>query len=528
MHYLIEILSFSVSSCFIHSSTREASMKIPKLRIFQVIWFFFCTLGNIYQVEQISQNYFSYKISTSVMVNFPAKYIMPKLSMCIPLWNMIDWKSMEPVLFNQSFGDLKASNLWHRKEFDVLRKTDQHNFSRSFNRLKNSGFKMIVSHFFTVNRTNSDIMEILMKPQEIFGSCRLIDPKRYQFMSNHIYNCTNCCGYHFNIQMFQKEQSICYAFKSKHLSDYRFDYLSSKRAIGTSGIQFHAAISREVTKGISSARFYLTESSEYPRYGYTSYHFAIDMKKFYKMTYYWYKNQLLPVPYETGCIEYKSLGYTSRGDCFEKCFKKKSLERFNRILPGIVIDSNDNQSTSITPFEYGTNLSFSVSSMEIQKTCSLKCHQPDCMEDIFIPLVLGQEPTNLSRIAMFIIQTPVLTTICEPKTQFVEFLTDFISSFGFWLGISVLSVYKLFVGHILIRFSRFKDSVNSNLIENNCDVNQSIQILDQKNRTLENHCNKLSHQCEYLLHLCESIKNPGNRTALNPRFTNRYSRLWKA
>ena len=49
----------------------------------KVIWFLVCFAGNVYQVAQISENFFEYQIVTTINVNYPAMFLVPAISVCL-------------------------------------------------------------------------------------------------------------------------------------------------------------------------------------------------------------------------------------------------------------------------------------------------------------------------------------------------------------------------------------------------------------------------------------------------------------
>ena len=428
-------------------------MELSYTKIFQVIWFILCTLGNIYQVEQMTHNYFEYKITTTTMISYPEKYVMPKISICFQIPQLIDYESMDPKDFSSYLEKMAQvlryydSHVKNKISQEFVNLTSQATFSNGVSKLKTGALLYMVEDAFTANQTNQEVFSIILNTKRLFHQCRLLDPVTYSFRSFD-------CDDNFLIQVFRKEFSICYAFKTKLPLDQTYDYQISNRVLGTSGIQYDIIMNETVSRSLKFAKLFFTDMDELPRFGFTSYFDTQDVRTWFRITYVWYKNELLPDPYDTGCIDYKSsFNLTSRGDCFEQCFRNESLKHLGEyILPGPLIQAPGDDKISVTTFQYLKN-DYSNLSVSIQRKCTKVCRRPNCIEYIFIPDIFGQKSYAQAKFQLFIIQTPVISTIYAPKVDMIQFLSDFIGSFGFWLGISVLNIFDLFHEYIVKRLA---------------------------------------------------------------------------
>lgn len=64
---------------------------------FKLFWFVICFSGNIYQIGQISGQFFKYEIITTISVNFPEKFTAPAINICFFEVELVDWDKLISV-----------------------------------------------------------------------------------------------------------------------------------------------------------------------------------------------------------------------------------------------------------------------------------------------------------------------------------------------------------------------------------------------------------------------------------------------
>jgi len=74
----------------------------------------------------------------------------------------------------------------------------------------------------------------------------------------------------------------------------------------------------------------------------------------------------------------------------------------------------------------------------IEKTCRLKCSQPDCIVEDFSPKVIQSEKLVCGGFELYATNEPDVITEFKEKTSFVDYITMLLSCIGFWFGFSPL------------------------------------------------------------------------------------------
>ena len=226
----------------------------------------------------------------------------------------------------------------------------------------------------------------------------------------------------------------CFAFTLKHSTDYR--YLSLKRVKGVAGSLYGHVLHQNVTMSVSSIMIYYHPPNTMEREGYTPSLFLTDVSRMFTMTYQKYHNLLLPPPFRTKCRDYRDIGHPFKADCVHECVITLSLEQFGNILPGPSLDNFTRYgSFKYFPVSKAMNdIDFLRSGQEIERQCDRKCWQPNCEESLYIPVLQAAVEYSYAIVATYVEQSPTMTTIYAPKISFIEFRTDFLSAFGFWLA----------------------------------------------------------------------------------------------
>jgi hypothetical protein len=171
----------------------------------------------------------------------------------------------------------------------------------------------------------------------------------------------------------------------------------------------------------------------------------ISLGKITFLTHDKYHTELLPYPYGTKCRNYSQDGYDSQGDCFEECVMEETLRHTNgTTLPAsTTLYGNETKKIIQIPDLYlDKNIDTMVN--QVDELCDRTCHQKDCVSDTYIPRILSTSPTdgNTSMIPTFVPISPAITTTCYPQVTKTQYLTDIVSTLGFWMGVSLLGIFN--------------------------------------------------------------------------------------
>lgn len=130
---------------------------------FKLIWFFICFVGNMYQIGQISNQFFRYEIVTTVNLNFPDIFTAPAISVCFYEIEIVNWDRMESIKPNIK-EDLNISQL-SENEINEMRKKMLTSAKRKFQGDLFSGMDI---------KTRSQVSST---HDELFSDCLLVDVK---------------------------------------------------------------------------------------------------------------------------------------------------------------------------------------------------------------------------------------------------------------------------------------------------------------------------------------------------------------
>ena len=130
---------------------------------FKLSWFAICFTGNMYQIGQISDQFFKYEITTTISVNFPSKFIAPAINFCFNEVELVDWDkvvAIKPTIKEE----LNLSSL-SNEEINRKVKLLPYALKRKFQGTMFDGWKI---------KTRSQIVATF---NELFSLCLLTDPE---------------------------------------------------------------------------------------------------------------------------------------------------------------------------------------------------------------------------------------------------------------------------------------------------------------------------------------------------------------
>jgi len=196
-------------------------------------------------------------------------------------------------------------------------------------------------------------------------------------------------------------------------------------------------------RNMSSVNYVLTPNQRIMRSGFYSYiPLALHQNRTYSITYDTYEAHLLKKPFETECEDYKGLGLGSRGDCYESCLRHETLAKEGEIPHGVNIMPNETERLMSMKKMFNTTIKALMMDLGIQ--CDKRCLAKDCTSVAHIPRKLTSSKTAKIGFNNISPQSPTIRASCQPMLTMTQFLTDLVSTLGFWLGLSALGIFRFF------------------------------------------------------------------------------------
>jgi hypothetical protein len=153
-----------------------------------------------------------------------------------------------------------------------------------------------------------------------------------------------------------------------------------------------------------------------------------------------FKGTLLPAPFWTDCINYSDYGFENKAHCYETCYTTACIDRFNRTPLSSRMDETYGNLYGMS--EKFVNEHYQTLNM-LSNECDQKCKWLDCQQVIYSTRMKSSDKDDavtLSGHVSYLPTSPIVIVECMQKLTFAEFATDLCSTFGFWLGLSVISV----------------------------------------------------------------------------------------
>ena len=395
--------------------------------LLSTIWFVVCVLGNIYQVAKISALYFQYDMSTTVLVNFPKNFTCPSISFCFSTIDLVVWDKV----FKKKPGIRAKMNLT-----DVSIQELQ-------NRTQNMDIELKI-HFeakFFDGLTGTEIFDLVMDEKDMFPFCMAVDNIEYL-------RDTGNCSKKFKIRKMISESFICYHFeKIKENSKWTsivYDLATLNRVTGLKETIYYHAFSQELANRVNQLVVRLNPPPDITR---------MDQKALlgtglkghaFTSSYADFENNFLPAPYATDCINYIDIGFLGKDDCFESCIANYSIKHLKKIYSGPSIYPHTKEEIIPTGILLKDH-KFNEFKLNSSKFCDKKCHMLECYQHFYIPRFRTTIEYPISAFVMSQMSEPKLATKFTPTLDFLSFVTDVGSTFGFWMGLSTYTALQAVV-----------------------------------------------------------------------------------
>ena len=427
-----------------------------------------CFVMNNLHIYQICDGYFRYDVTSNVKIAVPEELEFPSMTLCVDIIDTLKWTQMSHELrrylltlpvFSESIIETMASNASFVEETMLkLSVSDNHEISKDiFDNL--SKWKTIPE---ILNMTKP--FETLYYGFEINGLFKEPDGsiESYEMLT------TNMSDFQFTID----NTFIHLRFKCFTLS-LRPDLHSiiNLNDLWNMGTGFGRLLVWQSISGVTTRLFF-------HRKGYlVSFKdpFVLLQRGYaFRLSFEVLESILLKHPYNTNCRDYSSIGVSSMKECREKCFKSKTVDRFGYVFPKSHAFASDDLNTSVNTQD----------TADITRECKLDCWQKEChsftytfeklLEENLVKWV-GRNCTkssgstcpegeyDLRKEADLYVsspQKPFTRTELQPAMSMISFVTAVLSTFGFWVGLSV-SGTVLFLRQAWTKVLNFGNKVRS-------------------------------------------------------------------
>ena len=214
--------------------------------------------------------------------------------------------------------------------------------------------------------------------------------------------------------------------------------------------------------------------------------FKLSSKLHYMLSYSQRTIHLLPIPYQTKCINYEKIGFRSKSDCIDQCNINLNLAQC-KALPSYV---------TVNISEFGDEIYNRSSATKLCKKninsefCDQKCHYDECLikinsiskiEDYNLKSIRGYNINSLTLFEFVAANEPDTHYIHSPHQLFVEYICYVAGVISLWTGFSILSIYS-FAKRFWINKNIQVDHVKDNSLDNNRLYHYSGKTTNQINQ----------------------------------------------
>ena len=459
-----------------------------------------CLVFNIYHLYKIFQEYFAYDVTTNVIIEQPDQLIIPDLVFCYELPYVIDWEHLS----TQDFRTLiKVTNETHTREkfelFESLKnitRPSPDHIKKVYKLMENNNYpsiridkyysnpsyilKNLTQKHLIVNETQHDFKNSIMYWMKI-----MFEKKEMHMIASQRY-----FNHRFNSDSFLLRKNKCYLIQKKRPFNVNYHYIKQYGNVDSSNAYLmsnkfgNIIIMSLEFKSIPSMQLMIIPSG-YPVIQSLE-SFILDNKALNKFTFDFSESTLLPFPYKTDCFDYSASSVTQEG-CRHDCGKQEFIRRKGLFLPNTIIKEDDYGRYPGKSEHIDENELINVSN-KCQKECSKKdCHLISFNKRKLVTEDVGNQFQEFIYIDIEASKNNVIRTETIPSIQFFVFLTNVLSTFGIYFGLSLLSfefILKKTVGFI---FKRNKPKRKKQLTRQLKRLQQDIDRLGLRRRTNRNH-----------------------------------------
>ena len=431
---------------------------------YMMLIYLICIIMNNVHIYQICDEYFRYDVTSNVRIDIPEQFEFPSMTLCVYIVQALEWKEMshefrrylltQPV-FSETVIETMVNNVSFVEEA-FLKLSVSDNYVTSQNVYTNLTRMKTIPEILNLTKP----IEKLYNYFEINGLFK--EPngsiKSYKLLT------TDMSDFQFSIdKTFLHSGLKCFTLS---LRPDLHSTINLNMGTGSTRLLYWQSVSGLRTRVIFQRKGYLVSSND-P-------YVLVEKGYLLVLTFEVLESIRLKYPYKTNCRDYSVVGLSSLKECREECFKSKIVARFGYIFPNSHAFASDN-----LRIRYFTN-----STADITRECNLDCWQKECHSFTYIYEKIKEEnlvnyagrnclksngsacpegDIDLRKESKLIVSTPhrpFFTTEIQPAIPLVSFVTAVLSTFGFWIGLSV-SGTALFLKQAWTQAMNFRNKIKS-------------------------------------------------------------------
>ena len=435
---------------------------------YMILIYLVCSIMNNVHIYQICDGYFRYDVTSNVKIGIPEEFEFPSMTLCMDIVNALEWTQMSrelrrSLLTQPVFPKATIENMVSNASF----------VEASLSKLSVSDNHLISQHVYSNLATRKMIPEIL-------NLTKPIEQLYYSFEINGLFKEPNGSIESYEIfteNMSDFQFSIDKAFLHSRLKCFAFSLRPDLHSVinlndvwnmgsGSSRLLFWQSNSGVRTRVFFHRKGYLVSLKDPFVFVEEGYALVLTFEVL--------ESILLKYPYNTNCRDYYStMRLSSRKECMEKCFKSKTVARFRYVsFKSHAFESDD----------FYTELDATYTS-DITQECKLDCWQKEChsltytfekLKEQNLVKLTGRncynskgstcsEGDDLRKESDLIVNAPLkpfTRTEIQPAMSLVSFVTAVLSTFGFWMGLSVSRIAE-FVTQTWKKAWNYRDKIRS-------------------------------------------------------------------
>ena len=407
-------------------STDPNNQQTMSIKI-HAIWLFVCLLGNLIHLNEILENYFKYEISADVRILRNKTFEIPGMTFCFPKPVAINWSSMNNSLREQIFSNTgldSNSILADCKKYENETSESVLNSISSYASNRIGIFLLGLSKVFSVP---VDMFPVTHK--FIPGIVENVLFTHFDTVTKKIHY-ERACGHECS------EQDSSFLDVTQYFMGYMYTCYKLQFKIGNGVIDTKQLMSRGgiwLTMNIEPWATKLEYGTCMPDDMLTMSSMRLNINvnaKVIIITHTVFESNLQKAPYTTNCRNYKEMGLISSSDCYHSCIKTLGIINDNKLTENSNIYENDSLPQS--------------DSENYSSYCISSCEQEDCHSIISVPKIQSIKPSNSNwtLIQFTLPEAPLTRIVYRPAVTFITFFTNSLSTFGFWLGVSIFGSFS--------------------------------------------------------------------------------------
>ena len=434
-----------------------------------ILIYLVCSILNNLHIYQICDEYFRYDVTSNVRIAVPQELQFPSMTICVDIVNALEWTQMTPelrryLLTQYIFSDPTIETMVSNASF----------VEESLSKLSVSDNHIISQLVYSNLATRKMIPEIL-------NLTKPIEQLYYGFEINGLFK--------------EPNGSIeSYEMLTTNMTDFQFSidntFIHSGLKCFTLSLRpdLHSIINLNdvwnIGTGSSRLLLWRSNSGLRTRVFFHRKSYLVSLKDPYVfveegnvlvLTFEVLESILLKYPYNTNCRDYYStMKLSSQKECMEKCFKSKTIARFGFVFPKSHAFASDDLYTRLDTQD----------TADITRECKLNCCQKEChsftyifetLKEANLVQLIGRNCVNsngstcpegdndLRKESDLIVkspQKPFTRTEIQPAISLISFVTAVLSTFGFWMGLSVSRIAE-FVAKTWTKAWNYRDKIRS-------------------------------------------------------------------